>query len=336
MSNKFREANDSILDFIYPSQNDKLAKMDERDRLELVRRLVCYPLTLRSDLNLSSLHTFGLELEFDKANLEAIKRYMKKNPGFDRWHFDRDITVENGGEYVTPILYDCPETWKNLKKACKGINRNAKITGDCGGHIHMGAQILGDNVDNWLVFANMYATNENILFKFGYGDFLVPREEIEYWALPKAKNWINKLGKIDENSITAVELIKKLRHDRYDAVNLTNIDLDNISKLRKGSTIEFRSPNGTLNPVVWQNNVNTFAHLLEYSKNTEFDSNRFKKARKKAKYFASNLYYYDEMFLEQALRFADMIFDNNLDKIYFLRQYLGNYDVERDKSLILR
>ena len=31
---------------------------------------------------------------------------------------------------------------------------------------------------------------------------------------------------------------------------------------------------------------------------------------------------YNQLFTEQAIELSDMIFDNNLDKIYFLRQYI--------------
>jgi len=44
------------------------------------------------------------------------------------------------------------------------------------------------------------------------------------------------------------------------------------------------------------------------------------------KYF-NDIDCYSEIFLDQALELSDMIFDTNLDKIYFLRQYLKSYEV---------
>ena len=38
------------------------------------------------------------------------------------------------------------------------------------------------------------------------------------------------------------------------------------------------------------------------------------------------IYSYNQIYLEQALELCDMIFDNNLDKIYFLRQYLKSFE----------
>lgn len=35
---------------------------------------------------------------------------------------------------------------------------------------------------------------------------------------------------------------------------------------------------------------------------------------------------YSEVNIEEALEFVDLVFDNDLDKVYFLRQYIKNYD----------
>ena len=37
---------------------------------------------------------------------------------------------------------------------------------------------------------------------------------------------------------------------------------------------------------------------------------------------------YSFLYLEQAIEFVDMIFDNNLDKIYFLKQYIKDISEE--------
>ena len=46
----------------------------------------------------------------------------------------------------------------------------------------------------------------------------------------------------------------------------------------------------------------------------------------------SYLEWYEEIYLDQSLELADMLFDNNLDKIYFLRQYLKSFQTGRTKS----
>ena len=41
--------------------------------------------------------------------------------------------------------------------------------------------------------------------------------------------------------------------------------------------------------------------------------------------YSSNEHLYNEINLRNVLEFVDLVFDNNLDKIYFLRQYLKNF-----------
>ena len=93
------------------------------------------------------------------------------------------------------------------------------------------------------------------------------------------------------------------------------------------NTIEFRCPNGTLEPIIWQNNANLFAKLLIYSKNNNFNHDIIDKRKT-----TTNINNYKIISLEQSLELADLIFNNNLDKIYFLRQYLKSYE-ESDKIL---
>ena len=40
---------------------------------------------------------------------------------------------------------------------------------------------------------------------------------------------------------------------------------------------------------------------------------------------STNVYLYRNIYLEQAIELADLIFKRNIDKIYFLRQYLKSF-----------
>ena len=88
------------------------------------------------------------------------------------------------------------------------------------------------------------------------------------------------------------------------------------------NTIEFRSANGTLNHIIWQNNINFYEHFLRYSTNPNFDFDRINYRMKNQEF---SLEYFNIINIEEALELADLIFDNNLDKINFLRQYLKNF-----------
>ena len=39
---------------------------------------------------------------------------------------------------------------------------------------------------------------------------------------------------------------------------------------------------------------------------------------------------YNKIYLDSALELSDIIFDNNLDKLYFLRQYVKNNEVSNE------
>ncbi len=95
----------------------------------------------------------------------------------------------------------------------------------------------------------------------------------------------------------------------------------------KRNTIEFRCPNGTLNPIIWQNNVNLFVNMLLYSQSSDFNeeivSRRFNEITKEN----VRLELYKLINLDKAIELSDLIFKNNLDKVYFLRQYLKDFEI---------
>ena len=68
-------------------------------------------------------------------------------------------------------------------------------------------------------------------------------------------------------------------------------------------------------------------NILKYSKNSSFDNDTIDKRREinGDKYY--ELEWYNQIYLVQALELADMLFENNLDKVYFLRQYLKSFQI---------
>ena len=40
-----------------------------------------------------------------------------------------------------------------------------------------------------------------------------------------------------------------------------------------------------------------------------------------------------KIYVDDALEFVDLIFDNNMDKIYFLRQYLKSFEVSDEYEI---
>ena len=72
--------------------------------------------------------------------------------------------------------------------------------------------------------------------------------------------------------------------ERYSGINFQNVDRNNLGKYTTNNTIEFRSANGTMDPIIWQNNLNTLVKLLLYTKNNKFDLDTILKRNDETEY----------------------------------------------------
>jgi len=317
---------DYLFDFIKPNDNDLLSLMKGIDLQELLYRLDNYYLELRDVLGFSDSVTFGLELEFEKVNRHRIENKLLASGLYSEWNVKSDASLDNGAEINSPILRDEKENWIALSNVCDIVKEHAVIGKNSGGHIHIGTRVLGSNKEHWLNFIKLWSIYENIIFRFLYGDSLTYRASLERYAPPMAESlWEDFNSLKEDNLILIYEIVARLKHDRYQAINFNNVNGTN--GFSRDNTIEFRCPNGTLEPVIWQNNVNLLVNILKYSKNSSFDNDTIDKRRKinGDKYY--DLEWYNQIYLVQALELADMLFDNNLDKVYFLRQYLKSFQI---------
>ena len=172
------------------------------------------------------------------------------------------------------------------------------------------------------------------------GEFVSPRSILENQAKPIALDCINRMDSIDRKieMINASNLFRVLDYGdenikvrRKKCVNFTNVS--NLQPYvynmeRERNTIEFRSPNGTFDPVVWQNNVNFLVKLMLYCKSDKFNSELIDSKinlMKDGMIFSFDKY--SRIYMDQAIELCDLMFDNNEDKIYFLRQYIKSYEV---------
>lgn len=327
--------NEQLWKILSPTANDTFAKMKGKELQEILYFLKDFYLKPKEILNINKKNTFGLEIEFEQANYEKIKSLLKqmqptsKQPTSKRsWILDKDLTLTNGGEIISPPLTDTTKTWESLTKICTMLENNAAIDKYSGGHIHFGAQIIGNTEQNWLNFIKLWYTYENIIFRFTNGEYTQTRPRIDDIATPLSKELQSDYQHYPKGKISFPHT--RFIHGKYKAINFGHIT--NPEYYQKRNTIEFRSPNGTLNPVIWQNNVLFFNNLLEYAKQENFNTDaieqRFQHNQENQIY---TLEYYNEIYLQQALELADMIYQNNQDKIYFLRQYFKDFNTSPQK-----
>jgi hypothetical protein len=316
-----------IFKFIKAKDNDSFSNMKGIDLQDLLYYMEHYYLKLKSELGFDDDITFGLELEFEKASKDNIKNQMNKYNLSDFWTYKSDESLFFGGEITSPILNDNSNAWDNLSKICSLVSPNAIIGKNSGGHIHVGTQVLGDKKESWLNFIKIWSVYENVIYRFLYGDYLCARTSMMEFAPPVAQDlWSDYKELIKSKQLTIEDIIKKISYKRYQAVNFTNVKKD-LNKIEFKNTIEFRCPNGTLNSVIWQNNVNLLINILLYSKSINYDDDLINQRKKinSDKYYS--LMWYQEIYLQQALELCDMLFTNNLDKVYFLRQYLKSFEM---------
>lgn len=144
--------NNDIFKFLNPKHNTKLFDLKGIDLQELLFLLDNYYLTLRNNIGLKKDVTFGLELEFEYISSlvkrSRIDNELKKIFSNDDWKTIEEISVSDGAEISSPIMKDEYSNWCQLDTVCRIISKHARISRFCGGHIHIGAQILGDKKEN--------------------------------------------------------------------------------------------------------------------------------------------------------------------------------------------
>ena len=321
-----------VFKFINPNGNDKLSEMSGLDLQDLIILIDDYYIQLRNQLGFEQCIKFGLELEFENAMKDRIDRQLREVFPNGDWITKHDGSLHNGAEINSPILRDTKINWENLSKVCSIVEPLASIDTKSGGHVHIGTQTLGSNKDSWLNFIKMWSVYENIIFRFVYGDFLTARPSMQKYAEPMTKDFQRDYEKLKAEHASLGTIINRISHKRYQAVNFNNVWQDNCNSFQTDNTIEFRCPNGSLDAAIWQNNVNLFVRMLCYCKSTSFNDDTVQHRHQLNLDRFAKLILYDEIYLEQALELCDMLFSNNFDKVYFLRQYLKSFKVCKNSN----
>ena len=307
-----------LFKLIKPDENTLLSNMSKNMQDLFLELLTDYSLEYRNTLNFKKTTTFGYEIEFENADIDIIRKYLNKKNRELFLLFDPSL--KKGAEIPTPILKDNKKSWKEIDNLCNFLQKHSEIKETCGGHIHVGKQVLGDTNKSLLNFLKLWSTYEHVIYYFSYGEDKKPREAIKEYAKPISNDFWQTYNEYKDNLLVPKkEKKKKVTITRNRGVSLKYLLFYERPEI---DTVEFRCPNGTLNPITWQNNTNLFVKLLEYSKTQSFDNTTIQLRHKKRQDIYSNLNKYNIIYLKDALELSDLIFTNNLDKIYFLKQYI--------------
>ncbi len=282
--------------------------------------------------------TFGVEIEQVGGNNEAIARELKqlslngsgrvlgyveshsRIPPVDRdkWRVTLDSTVS--GEIVSPILTDTPETWRQLKIVCEVIKRHGgTVNMRCGGHVHVGVNILDNSKHRWRRYKKLITGFENILYRLSTNSEL-PTHRGTRWATPVA----NSYRSISDNSINIDEAggqdaLRNIarRFNLYG--HASGVSTNNVADGSK-PTIEFRTFNGSLDPAQIQNNIRIAVGILEAAKTAQISN---ESSSKRGNLLKNHTYNERPSSTDhnQIKRFLDIVFTRKKDKTLCLGAY---------------
>lgn len=229
---------------------------------------------------------FGLELEYDAADYGRMRsipqhlydaeltnttqhgRYHEagrrgyRETSYRGWSLEADSSV-SGGELVSPILRDSPETWTRTSVACRTIVDNGgTASAGAGGHITVSAPDQAGAPIRLTRFLRLFRLHQDDLYTMsaaGYG------RGSGHWARP--------MGPLPVDGYTRMGQIPL--HDRYRAVNLQHVTTTSTNPRAQQSRIEFRLWDASLDPARIQTQVRMSTALLDYAEHDRSALNGF-------------------------------------------------------------
>jgi 8-oxo-dGTP pyrophosphatase MutT (NUDIX family) len=219
---------------------------------------------------------FGLEVEFDLPGLtpddarQAIARDLHeagltgdarvhryhsmrgegyrsgRNGGRGLWKLELDGSV--AGELVSPILFDEPETWVNLRLACEIIrSHGGTASASTGGHIHLGTYDYDHIVGNYTGVLDYIGHYPDTLFRLGHNPERESHRGLKYC----------RPNELPAEGYESIASVRHLNSDRRFAMNVAGMT---------GSAkdhIELRFWDGSLVPAVIQSQVKVALGMVE-------------------------------------------------------------------------
>lgn len=314
-------------------KNERFSEMSITDKNELLSFLKHYHIEYRHKIGLNPDMTFGIEIE---CSTSGKRIFHYKHRKYTNFLSEDECTVgDNGLEFISPILHDDSKCWDEIRQTCEYVKSFAKNNEYCGGHIHFGTHVFKDNYKYFMNLVLLWMAYEDIIYRFGNGEYLNTRVVSREYAPPVInmfKLYFADFG-LPNNLEELLAFIKK--QEQENGINFYNYFLYYKKKRDYKNTIEVRCPNGTLEEVIWQNNINFFGKLVQAALNDEID------LEKLYYYIMSNSYSddcildeYGKIKLDKSLELADLIYDNNYDKLAFLKQYVKNGKSTSSKTLV--
>ena len=344
-----------------------LSSLYESKISDLVSKAAYEPFVFRKKLNFSSLYSFGNEIEvnnmFKNENELLVEKFNDKHSLFDDDKFVIHDEPTADAEIATPILTNQQYDWCHLKSMYEELIKcEAEIGNNTASHIHVGTHFI-NTPEKLALLLKTLVVFQPIIYKFGYGygdkprDFIVASYDANNHCMFMTPGRVEKF--VDCLEHFNYKSKSNMYQNYYDftggyysfrpVFSLTNFNFANFFYPFDSSTpnyndhMEIRCFNGTLDPVIVQNNINLIVNILRAVNEDTIDKEYIE--REYDRYLDTNRYDFDftggffrntftvddynkilfsfnEVDLEKAIKLADMIYTTDIDKLLFLKQYL--------------
>ena len=220
--------------------------------------------------------TIGVELEAEGKNANLVKSFGCVLPN---WEAENDGSLDEGVEVVSPILHDNINDMKELEAVCNAMQQaGLETTENCGGHIHIGAAYFDNNPYAFGNLLTIWNECEELFYKMGNEKGHIPREGVLEYAKASHRD-LETLSNGRKFSVREMSEFEKIQADLTDTEEkYRGLNLGHYGEEGK-DTIEFRIPNGTINPTTVRENIKLFGSLMYVSKemaiNPEYKKEEF-------------------------------------------------------------
>ncbi len=272
-------------------------------------QLVNNPLQYRSILTIPKNIRIGLELELESINPEKVYNLIRKQIG-THWltKTDKSLIKGQSTEIVSPVLTNNKNCWEVLEKLGELLERIKPTFDNCSFQVNFDGSLL-PTAEERLIFLKLYAFYEDIIYRFSKGENEHYRDSLDTYASPIILSLKDTLyfGEDDKDLI-----LERFNNQKRYGISF---------KTQKKDLIEFRTPNGTYNPILWQNYITLFYYLIMCVVNRKYniqELDSYINSYSKLNILES----YELPREEKALKLSKQIFLNQNDRIYFLHQYL--------------
>ncbi|HAB66252.1 MAG TPA: hypothetical protein DCE23_02685 [Firmicutes bacterium] len=261
-------------------------------------------LRYRSILTIPRDVLFGLEIELESVNPSLVSKMVISHFGNSfKVKEDRSLDKDSSAEIATPPFYNSRDTWILLDKLGKLLSKLKPSFEHCSFQVNYCGSLLPTDKDK-LNFLKLYAVYEDILYRFSCGEDNTIRDAINEYAYPIILN------------IKAFREMKDYVLEPYTNQKRYGICFKDKPK----DLIEFRTPNGTINPILWQNYITTFYSLIMYSLSPKCNEKELDEYidRYNKTYLIENYMLLKE---EKAISLSKKLFSKSDDRLHFLHQY---------------